>query len=1072
MNWNNLWRRGRGRLALGFAVCGAIWAVAEGHAQLEVQPPKPIRGARQPALSPDGKRLAFVYRGDIWVGPAKGGRAWPLTQHVEADAYPVFSPDGRWIAFASRRSGNWDIFLVPSEGGEPRQLTWHSGTDIPTSWSPDGKRLLYAGRRDSPNYGVFALEVGSLRTELLCEDYAPLNYPTYSPDGTRLAYSRYGFHWTRPRYTGSAAAQIWLLDLAQGTRRPLTTNQHQHLWVQFLPDGQRLLTVTCTDSTPSAAPLGGAIPPIVDTPQRTPNLWVLDLQGRARQLTHFTGGQVRWPTVAARSGDIVFEYEGDLYALGPRARKPRKLEFVVVADDKQTTRRREKLTREVTEAEPSPDGKTYAFGLRGDIWTVPVDKPKGVAGRNADLARRLTDWVGADDDFCWSKDGKKLYFTSDRALNRRLYELELATGQTRSLWDRPEDVAGPRLSPDGTQLGFWVSGREGGLYLLNLSNGVVRRLAHVPGPQWHGQGGGEFAWSPDMRWVAYTRRSESGAWNIWIIPTEGGPAVNVTRLYAHHSQPTWSPDGRYLFFQSNRDGEGLYALPLRQEPIRLADTDLKFQKPTNRVEVHIDFDGIWQRIRKLSSQRPQADLTVTPDGQILFLSDNDVWSVSYDGKEAKRLTTGGGKSALRVSADGKRAFFIQNGELFTMSLDGKSPEKVAFTAEWERDTRAERQAAFVQFWHAYARGFYDANFHGRDWEAIRRRYEPLLEAQETPEEFANLLQMMVGELDCSHSEVNPPSSDESSSRTVSPHLGFTLDYTHPGPGLRVRHVPDGAPGAYERTRIRPGEYVLAINGQPVAPTERLYELINDKADREFEFLVNTNLDRATARTVRYKVLTQAEWNDLTYRERIERLRRRVAERSHDQIGYLHMPAMTQKEQVQFEREAYEYIATKQALIIDVRFNRGGNIADTLIDWLERKPYGYVQPRDGPRQPSPLHACEKPLVVLINEHSYSNGEIFPCAMRARGLAKLVGRPTPGYVIWTSEFTLVDGTRARLPQTGFYRLDGIPLENHGQKPDIEVPLSPEDWLADRDPQLEQAIDLLLAEVGLRRAPSPLP
>lgn len=1051
---------------------GAAAVALPAWAQLEPPPPKPVRGARQPALSPDGKRLAFVYRGDIWIAPAKGGRAWPLTQHVETDAYPVFSPDGRWVAFASRRTGNWDIFVVPSEGGEPRQLTWHSGSDIPTSWSPDGKRLLFAGRRDSPNYAVFALEVGSLRTELVCEDYAPLSYPAFAPDGSKVAYSRYGFHWTRPRYTGSAAAQIWLFDLASGVRRPLTSNEHQHLWVQFLPDGQRLLTVTCTDPTPSARPLGGAIPPLVDTPQRTPNLWVLDLQGRARQLTSFTGGAVRWPTVAAKSGDIVFEYEGDLYALGPRGRKPRKLEFVVGADDKQTTRRREKLTRDVTEAEPSPDGKTYAFGLRGDIWTVPVDKPKGVAGRNADLARRLTDWVGADDDFCWSKDGKKLYFTSDRALNRRLYELDLTNGQTRCLWERPEDVAGPRLSPDGTQLGFWVSGPEGGLHLLTLSNGVVRRLVHVPGPQWHGQGGGEFAWSPDMKWMAYTRRSDSGAWNIWIIPTEGGSAINITRLYAHHSQPTWSPDGRYLFFQSNRDGEGLYALPLRQEPSRLADTDLKFQKPTNRLEVQIDFDGIAQRIRKLSSQRPQADLTVTPEGQLVFLSEGDVWSVSYDGKESKRLTTGGGKSALRLAADGKRAFFIQNGELFTMSLDGKPPEKVTFTAEWERDVRAERQAAFVQFWHAYARGFYDANFHGRDWNGIRRRYEPLLEAQETPEEFAALLHMMVGELDCSHSEVNPPGSDEASGRTVSPHLGFVIDYTHPGPGLRVRQVPDGAPGAYEQTRIRPGEYVLAINGQPVAPTERLYELINDKTEREFEFLVNTNLDRATARTVRYKVLTQAEWTDLTYRDRVERLRRRVAERSQDRIGYLHMPAMTQKEQVQFEREAYEYIATKQALIIDVRFNRGGNIADTLIDWLERKPYGYVQPRDGPRQPSPLHACEKPLVVLINEHSYSNGEIFPAAMQARGLAKLVGRPTPGYVIWTSEFTLVDGTRARLPQTGFYRLDGTPLENHGQQPDIEVALSPEDWLADRDPQLERAIDLLLAEPAVANAPAIAP
>jgi tricorn protease len=1038
----------------------AACASVEVSAQLALPASKPITGARLPALSPDGKRLAFVYRGDIWVAPAKGGRATPLTQHVETDSYPLFSPDGQWVAFSSRRNGNFDIFAVPTEGGTPRQLTWHSGIDVPQSWSPDGKQILFTGKRDGVNYGLYALEVGSLRTELLCEDYAALNFPSFSPNERLVAYSRYGFHWTRPRYTGSAAAQIWLLDRYAGQRHALTTNGHQHLWTKFLPDGKHLVAVTVRETTPSSSPISGPIPKITDNPRRTPNLWVFDLDGGCRQLTRFTGGGVRWPTVATLSGDIAFEYNGDLYLLPDGRKKAQKLRLLVAADEKQTTRRREKLTKDVTEAEPSPDGKTYAFGLRGDIWTIPVEKPKGIAGRNSDLARRLTDWVGADEDFSWSQDGKKLYFTSNRELNLRLYELDLATLKTKSLWDRPEDLAGLRVSPDGRQLGFWVSGREGGLHLMNLSNNVVRRVVKAPGPQWHGHGGGEFAWSPDMKWIAYSRRGESGAWNIWIMPAAGGEPINVTRLYAQHNLPAWSPEGKYLFFQSNRDGDGLYVLPLRKELVRIADTDVKFEKPTNTVEVNIEFEDIFRRIRKLSGQSPQADLTVTPDGQILFLSENDIWSVGYDGKETRRLTTGGGKSGLRITRDGKRAFFTQNGELFTLPLDSKAVEKVTFTAEWERDVRAERQAAFDQFWHSYARGFYDANFHGRDWEAIRRRYEPLLDAQETSEEFAGLLHMMVGELECSHSEVTP-AGGSTTPAPVTPHLGFSLDYTHRGSGLRVRDVPEGAPGWYRRTQIKPGEYILAINGHDVDLDERLYEFINDKQDREFEFLVSTNLDKAAARTVRYKVLTQDEWTDLNYRSRVERLRKRVAEKGGDKIGYLHMPGMMQKDQAQFEREAYESIAGKEALIIDVRFNSGGNIADTLIDWLERRPYGYVRPRDGSKEPSPYRAWEKPIAVLINEHSYSNGEIFPCALRARGLARLVGTPTPGYVIWTYAFKLVDGTGARMPETGFYRLDGTPQENNGEKPDIEARLSPDDWLSDRDPQLDKAIELLTAK-----------
>ena len=294
-----------------------------------------------------------------------------------------------------------------------------------------------------------------------------------------------------------------------------------------------------------------------------------------------------------------------------------------------------------------------------------------------------------------------------------------------------------------------------------------------------------------------------------------------------------------------------------------------------------------------------------------------------------------------------------------------------------------------------------------------------------------------------------------------PQLVFTFDYSYGGPGLRVATVPAGAPGSFRQTEIKAGEYVLAINGREVGLDEQLYQFINDKQDREFEFLVNTNADKKGARTVKYKVLLPQEWDDLNYHNRTERWRQQVEQKSEGQIGYLHLPAMQPNNQVQFEREAFEYMADKQALIIDVRFNNGGTIADTLVDWLDRKPYGYVRPRDSEKEPSPFHAWDKKAIVLINEHSYSNGEIFAYAMRARGLAQLVGMPTPGYVIWTSELQLVDGTKARMPQTGVYRLDGSTQEDHGEKPDVQVPLSPEDWLAGRDPQLDKAIELLKAE-----------
>lgn len=1039
-------------------------------AQAVLPEPKPIIGARMPALSPDGKRITFVYRGDIWLASTEGGRATPLTRHVAYDAYPLWSPDGKWLAFASVRNGNWDIFVMAVEGGAPVQLTFHAQAEIPSSWSRDGRYLYYSASYDSENPSLVELEVATGRFRRLTEDYAPLNAPQISPNGKLLAYGRGGFPWWRPRYTGSGAMQIWVMEIGTGTCRALTNDPHQHLWTQWMPDGKHLLTVTIGEKTPDSPRLGEILPRFTDNPRRTPNLWLVDLRGRKRQLTQLVGGAVRFPSVATQSGDIAFEYEGALYLLPAGAKTPKRLTFTATQDDAQNTRQRELLTSGVDEAEPSRDGKQYAFRLRGDIWMVDIEKPKSTPEkRNAEFARQLTDWAGDDSDFCWSHDGKTLYFTSDRNFYQQIYALNLETLEVKRLWDKPADVSRLQLSPDGKYLGFWVSGEDGGLFNLNLETGEAKKVLHEPGTHWYGLGGGDFAWSPDMRWLCVQRRDPRGlwSWNLWILPADGsGEPVNVTRLNAFHNQPTWSPDGKYLFFNSNRAGNALYVVPLTREVARLEDTDIQFEKPKEGepLEVRIDFDGIDQRIRRFVSQSSDGDLTVSAEGKLYFLSEGDIWQASYDGNETRRLTTGGGHSALRVSVDGKKLYFIRNGELYTMNLQANNRiDKVEFKADVETDTEAVLQAAFVQFWRAYERGFYDPGFHGRDWTAIRERYRPLLAGVGVPEEFAAVLSMMVGELEASHAEVSLRSSGRRSPRT--PHLGFKIDYGHRGRGLKVASVPDGAPGSYPETRIQPGEYILKINGEPVETNQKLWQLINDKADRTFEFLVNTIPFEEGARTVKYKPLSANEWSELNYRNRIERLRRYVETQSGGTIGYVHLRGMGSADQTRFEREFYEYARGKQAMIIDVRFNGGGNIADTLIDWLERTQYGYYRPRDWQPYSWPSGAIALPLAVLMNERSFSNAEMFPYSVRAKKLGTLIGWQTPGYVIATWELRLVDGTGARMPQIGVYRKDGSNLENNGEMPDIAVWMSPEDWVQQRDPQLDKALEVLLHQTCAR-------
>lgn len=1051
-------------LAARVALCGFLLNAAV-YADAQLPPPeqRPLTGARMPALSPNGKRIAFVWRGDVWVADSTGGHAVPVTSHEELDAYPVFSPDGNWIAYSSLRNGNWDIYIVPAVGGDSRQMTFSSTAEIVTDWSPDGKYLLFTTSYDHPNSTLYALDVISLRIKKLTEDMDTIGRAACSPDGRNIVWQRYGFPWTRPRYTGSAAAQLWTMDAATGKRTAITSNDRQNLWPHYLPDNKTVVAVTVGEATPNAQWLNKPLPRLQDNALRTPNLWAFPAPGaKPRQLTQFVGGGVRFPAVANKSGDMAFEYDKDLFLMRKGTSKPERIVLYAGAGDKLNNVQNETVTGGANEAEISPDGKTFAFGVRGDLWTIPLEKPKT---RGADDALRLTDYPGSDRDFVWSPDNKLLYFISDRENNDRLYSLDVATKTVKPIWTGNQDASGPTISPDKKWLGFWVSGpatpdSPGGFYVKPLAadqaNIAPKRILALPTAAQ-----GDISWSPDMKWIAFTRPGmESGGRNIWITRADGtGVPVNVTRLHSYHGMPFWSPDGKFLFFSSDRQGPGLYVLPLKQEAAPADELEVKWEKPKASVTVDIDFTDTQYRIRKIATQQPQSDLTVTADGKIFFVSEGDAWTASYDGKEVKRLATGGGVSQLRVSPDSSKLYMLKSGGLYTFTLNNNALTPTTFIARWDRDVRAERKAAFIEFWRGYNRRFYDPNFHGRDWAAIRARYEPLLDGVGTKDEFAILLNMMIGELEASHSEVGPGPKAFAGPTTYN--LGVYFDYSYEGPGIRVRDVPKRAPGSYEATRIKPGEYIVAVDGKDVTLDENLFTVLNDKGDRDFVLLVNSKPSRDGARTVKYKALTQGEWSDIHYRNRIELAQKTVETESRGKLAYVHIAGMGGANQDLFDKELYEYAEGKAGVIIDVRNNGGGNISDTLINWLGTKPYGTYFPRDGYPGPAPGRGWKKPIVVLMNDHSYSNAEMFPYGMRAAGLAKLVGTPTPGYVIWTSGWSLVDGTSARMPGSGVFRADGSPMEDMGEQPDVLVPLTNEDWLAQRDPQLEKAISLLMAK-----------
>lgn len=1036
-------------------------ATVVGHAQLPEPNPSAIVGARSLALSPDGSRLAFSYRGDVWVVSSKGGRAVPVTNHVEMDDRPIWSPDGKWIAFASNRAGGSSIFLVPADGGEVRRLTYAPFSDAPSDWSADGKEILLRTNRETRENGIYGINVttGAIKEYLL--DFARIENPKYSSNGGGLVYQRMGFPFVRPRYEGSAAAQLWRFDITKGERIVIENNGFQHLWPGVGNDGT-VYAVTVREKTPSTTVVGKTIPKISlsDNANRTPNVWAYGA-GAPKRLTNFVGGSgARYLTVAKDASMIAFERDGDVYTMKPGG-QAEKVRIVVSVDEKTTQEERLVLTNGVEAFSLTPKNDQLIFSVRGELWQVPVRKGKGP---NADDATQLTDWAGVDTLPLVTPDGKAAFFISDRNGALRLFRIDLATKDVTPITTVDADVAELRLSPDKKLVSFWMLGSQGGIYTVPVGGGTPTRVLAYPG----GSPNIDYDWSPDQRYIAFSKPIVGSGFYYWesassiqVYDVATKESVNVTNLSVSNNTPRWSPDGKYLLFVSNRGGgNGIYALPLRGEDSRATELEVRYEKPTGPVKVDIDFDGIDRRARRLIAQPSEGDVQYdAATGEIWFQSEGDLWKASYSGEDLRRVTAGGGVGPWEFAQDGNTIVFGRGGIANLLNI--RDPRfmvtPITFRADWTRDLRKERRAAFEQFWRAYNANFYDPNFHGRDWLEIRKRVEPLLSSVGHPSEFATILNQMVGELESSHSEVSSSSFVPGPSNA---HLGFVIDPKFAGPGLRIAQVPERSPGSYAKTKLNVGEIVTKVNGKEVSFNEDLYRnVLNNQVGRDLTLTVQ-GADGKT-REVKYRALSSGEFSGLLFENRLAARRAYVEKKSGGKLTYVHIAGMSQGELVRFNQQVWQFAQGKQGLIIDVRDNGGGNTADRIIDVLERQPTMIYAPRDEAFFKGPGQTLNMPMVVMHSESSFSNAEMFPAAMKARKLATLVGMPTPGYVIYTGGLPLVDGTNARMPGTGVWRIDGTPTENMGQQPDYKVDISPADYFAGRDPQLDKAIEVLLKQ-----------
>jgi tricorn protease len=1041
----------------------------------------PIKFARYPAPSPDGKQIMFSYQGDLWLAPSTGGQAQRLTVHEGYEYGAIWSPDGKKIAFTSDRYGNDDVFVLHLDTGRIQRLTWFSGRDRALGWTPDSQAVIFDSQRDWEPYGVRAVPYvarleGGTPYRLHDVEGTPA---ALSPDGKQVAFVRRDSAWWRKGYRGSATGDLWLHTIDTNRFVRLTETDTADTSPMWSADGRTLYFVSERDGTY--------------------NLYAMDLATRrVRRLTDFKGDGVRFPQISASGNLITFEQGMEIYRLELPSGKLSPIPLTIpVADARGMEKVVRSFTGNISEYAVSPNGKEVAFVVRGEVFITRF--PDG------GITRNLSETVEAESGLTWSADSQSLIFASEhpglssppnplpegakeaRAEERQrdLYRVssddpdEPRLRRARKLkYERltqtPEDESSPRISPDGKKLVFRRG--VGDLVVMDLESREERVLVR----SWNL---GDFVWSPDSRWIAYEQEDENYNSDIWIVSAAGGEPVNITRHPRNDSSPSWSGDGRALVFLSERDTDSpnIYFVFLRKEDDektradREDEEDARHDPPKKEdtreeksKEVQIDFEDIHLRIRPVTRYAEGVqEAVISPDAERIayrtaYQGQSDLYTIKWDGTDEKRLTTGGlTPTQISWSSDGKTLYFLSRGRLMRIPAAGGSPQTTSTEAQIRLQPDAERAYLLDAVWRTLNETFYDPNFHGVDWNAMRTKYRPFLPYAQSDRDFTAVVYMLLGELRSSHVSFSLAREEGEGGRPTGM-LGVVWSNRRDGEGLLIERVLPGTPAARKEVNLQPGERVLAIDGQRLTPTTNVWQLLEGTVGKRVELLVRA--PDGTERVVYLRPISLSEYNTARYRDWVQRNRQYVEQKSGGKLGYVHIQAMGEQSLREFIRDLYAAAYGKQGLVIDVRFNGGGRTADYLLTILHVPRHAYTVGRNGkpgyPHDRLPLPEWTKPIAVLCNEASFSNAEIFAHAIKTLKRGPLVGMPTAGGVISTGQRTLMDGSRVSTPGRGWYTIDkGINLEGNGAVPDYLVEDLPGDIAEGRDRQLDKAIEVLL-------------
>jgi Tol biopolymer transport system component/C-terminal processing protease CtpA/Prc len=1057
-----------------------------------------------PALSPDNKELAFVSGGDIWVAPASGGEAHLLVSNPATESRPLYSPDGKKLAFVSDRTGNGDIYVLDLGSGALTRITYDSASEVLDGWSRDGEWIYFSSgaQEISGMNDVFRVRAGGGTPAAVSNDhYTNEFFSAPSPDGKRIALCARGVaagQWWRHGHSHLDESELWLRDDAGA--KQLTPRGAKHLWPMWSRDGVHLFYMSDESGAENLWSLDvGA--GVILSEAKDPGVGLATSGSfaalRPLRMTRFENGRVLWPSIAYDGSAIVFERDFRIWRFDTKTNEAKPLDIALRGVAAGPGVEHRTLSSNLDELALSPDSKKAAFVVHGEVFAAPA----------SDLtnARRITNSAGAEEHLDWSPDGRKLVYSSERDGALSLYLYDFATNsETRLTTGSASDFAA-RFAPDGKSIAFVRNGNE--LRAIGPDGKNERLIASAfidIKPPLNDRY--TIVWSPDSKWIAFLANGDRLFRNVFVIPSgsEGaGGAGGAPRAISFLGNTgadtlTWSPDGRTIFFQTNQRTEpGAVAridlLPrvpkFREDQFRdlfkeetppslpkkddKSDSDKTPAAPAPAAEkkskdVEIVFAGIARRLTLLPVGVSVNAVSISPDGKNLLLtaeaagqSNLYIYSLDELSKEpavARQITsTSTSKRSAQWSSDSKEVWYLDDRRPMKVAIDGGRPSPVAVSAEMDVDFDQEKLVMFDEAWTWMRDNFHDPKMHGVDWDAERAEIEPRVAAARTYDEVRRLLSLMIGELNASHLGARG-----SSGRSTTGRLGLRFDRAALERDGRfvISEVVPLSPAAVTR-KINVGDTLVAVDGTDLTKAANLERLLDFRVGKQVRLSILPS--GGTKKDVEVQPIDLATEKQLLYRAWVQRNREYVRNISNGRIGYVHMFDMSSDALDQLAVDLDAENATRDGVIVDVRNNNGGFVNAYALDIFTRKPYLNMTFRDHPTASARTllgqRALQRPTVLITNQHSLSDAEDFSEGYRALGLGKIVGEPTGGWIIYTSNQEMIDGSTFRLPFITITTEKGEPMEMHPRGVDVPVtrPLG-EDAIG-KDSQLDAAVKELM-------------